>query len=465
MLATILGLVGLALIAAIVALFYFRIPSNAAGMAAKSVCSAHYVAGRPADQLLEQDVYGASGVLKAISVEFNDANHMVTAKFLGAFPRRAVFLANRGCVLDGEPGDGKPYRIPKQDPQPWPQGEAVADRADWPAGVDRAGLKKVVAEAFVGAGDDAGANARGVAVVQDGKLLASKYAPGFKAGTPLLGWSMAKSVGAMLGYQVLSDKGLDWQTPVVDAFPAAREPTWVAQWRTDERAKIRIADLLFMRDGLANNEGYDPWGAVVQMLYGEPDMAGWAADHKADAPAGTRWQYLSATSNILAQVIQAQVGSQERSWAYPSKRLFDPIGATSATLETDASGTWVDSSYVWASINDWARLGQLTLQDGQWDGEQVLPKGWAEFAATPAMPDGEGNGYGASVWLYGKPGTGSCATTPGFPADAIVYEGHWGQVVAAIPSRDAVIVRMGWTYDKTQFNDCQFLMDVLGTLG
>ena len=146
----------------------------------------------------------------------------------------------------------------------------------------------------------------------------------------------------MLFYKRAQEVGLDINTPVVDAFRPSREPSWVADWRKDERKDITVADLLFMRDGLRNNEGYGPGGAVLQMLYGEPNMAAWAAEHPAAYPAGTHWEYLSATANILAEVTKGQFDTDEEYWAYAKKALFDPIGMTSATLETDTSGTWVN---------------------------------------------------------------------------------------------------------------------------
>jgi CubicO group peptidase (beta-lactamase class C family) len=219
-----------------------------------------------------------------------------------------------------------------------------------------------------------------------------------------------------------------------------------------------------MRDGLKNDEGYDPMGSVVQMLYGEQDMAAWAAGHPAAHPAGTSWQYLSATANILADVTRGQFATDQEYWDYSKSALFNPIGMTSATLETDTSGTWVGSSYQWASVRDWARLGLVMLDDGRWSGTQLLPAGWLAIAQTPAMPDGLGHGYGAQSWLLGDRAAGECRAFPGVPADTIAMEGHWGQLVAMVPSRNAVVVRLGWTFDKSKFNGCQFISDVLAAL-
>ena len=446
-------------------LLYFGIPRNAAGMAAKGVCSAAFVAGRPMDRLMEQDVLPASGVLKAIGISIDTTQHTVTARFAGMVERTAALLPDRGCVLDQAAElSAKPYQPTVQTSILWPQGDAPLTVHAWPKGVDADQLKHVVNQAFVGAGDPLAANARGVAVVHQGRLLVLKDAPGLQAGTALHGWSMAKTVTGMLTYKLAQQTGLSLDQPVVDAFLAGRSPPWLADWRKDERQRITVADLMYMRDGLASTEDYQPWGSVPQMLWGAPNVAAWAANHPQEVSAGTRWRYLSATSNLLSAVARGRLQSDAAYWAYPRQALFEPIGARSAVMETDSNGNWVGSSYVWASVGDWARLGQLMLQDGQWNGRQVIPKGWLRLATTPSLTDGEGLGYGAQSWLIGNPQSGECKAYAGVPVDTVAMQGHWGQIVAMVPSRNAVIVRLGWTFKRQQFNECQFLSEVLSAL-
>lgn len=462
-------LVVLLLLAVAGILWYLQIPTTAPGMAAKAVCSATFVAGRPAeaDVLMEADVEPASPALFGlVSTSINTDEHYVTGKFLGMFKRQASLVTDRGCVLDA-PADptAVPYQAAPADPAAWPQGDAALPESQWPAGLKAAELKQVVDEAFADSGDPQGANARGVAIVQDGKLLLVRDGEGFAPNTALHGWSMTKTVAAMLAYKKFTEAGIDIETPVVDAFPEGKAPGWVAQWRADERAQITLADLMFMRSGLKLDEGYGPGSDVLNMLYNQPDMASWAAGHPSEYEPGTYWEYLSAVSNILAQVVQAQFPGNEQYWDYSRTALFDPIGVTTATLETDAAGTWVGSSYLWASVGDWARLGQVMLNDGNWQGQQVLPPGWLELAGTSALPEGEGAGYGAQTWIPANPVGGECRGTPGIPQDTVSMEGHWGQIVAMVPSRDAVIVRLGWTFNGTDaFDGCQFVSDVLRTL-
>jgi CubicO group peptidase (beta-lactamase class C family) len=462
-----LGLLVALVALAIVALLYLGIPQNAAGMAAKGVCSAAFVAGRPWQKLLADDVLPASPVLGLISIAVDEKTSSVTAKFAGLFTRQAVLLPQRGCVLDAAPSSTSAAlakRPSAQVEKPWPQGESALPVAQWPPGVDASALQKIVDQAFVGAGDPLAANARGVAVVHRGRLLVLRTARGFAAGTPLHGWSMSKTVNGMLMHKLSVDTQLSLGSAVVDAFSPAREPSWVASWRMDERRNIKVSDLLYMRDGLASTEDYDPWGSVPRMLWGQPDVAAFAAQSPAQAAPGARWRYLSATANLLAGVARGRFISDADYWAYPSKALFEPIGATSAVLETDSNGNWVGSSYLWASTGDWARLGQLMLNDGRWGDTQILPSGWLKLAGTPSTAQGEGQGYGAHTWLIGNPVAGECKGYAGVPPDALSMSGHWGQVVAMVPSREAVIVRLGWTFKRAEFDACAFVAEVLKAL-
>jgi len=464
----------LSLLVALLALVYgvlmvYGIPQNAAGMAAKGICSAAFVAGRPVQNLFAEDVLPASPVLGAIRISIDERTHSVTATFAGLVSRRAVLVSQRGCVLELEPdASAKAYQPAVDGSKPWPEGDAALAPKAWGPGANAVKLQQVVDAAFVGAGNPSAANARGLAVVHQGRLLLLRDAPGFAPGTGLHGWSMTKTITGMLTYKLSVDAGLALDAPVVDAFPAGREPDWVAAWRRDARKTIKVADLLGMREGLATTEDYAPWGSVPQMLWGAPDVASWAARHPAEVPPATRWQYLSATTNVLAAVARGRFASDAEYWAYPRKAIFDPIGAKSAVLETDTAGNWVGSSYLWASVGDWARLGQLMLQDGQWgtgtQKVQVLPPGWLKLASTPSMQKGEGLGYGAQSWLYGNRQEGRCKDFPGVPEDTVAMGGHWGQMVAVVPSRNAVVVRLGWTFRKGQFDGCQLLTDVLAAL-
>jgi CubicO group peptidase (beta-lactamase class C family) len=441
------------------------VPRLATGMAAKAVCSAVFVGGRSPDGLMAQDVRPASILLLPVLVSVERPTRSATASYLGMAARRAVWRPDRGCVLDTDPirADQAPAPAPALSGAPWPEGDASLDPGQWGSGIDAAQLTRAIDQAFVGAGDVNGANTRGVAVVHRGRLLVLRHGPGFGPDIALHGWSMTKTVAAMLAYKLAAESGLSLDQPVVDAFRPGREPAWVAAWRRDGHRAIRISDLLFMRDGLAIVENYDPWGNVPRMLWTEPDAAEVGAAAPLEASPATRWRYLSASANVLAAVARGRFERDPEYWAYPRTALFGPIGARTAVIETDPSGNWIASSFMWASTADWARLGELLRLDGRWGGAQVMPPGFLKLAETPALAGGEGQAYGAGTWRIAEPTYGTCRGA-GLPADTVAMMGHWGQMVAVIPSREAVVVRLGWTFSAGQFDGCAFLADVLRAL-
>jgi len=290
------------------------------------------------------------------------------------------------------------------------------------------------------------------------------------ARTPQLGWSMSKTVLGMLVYAKLHEQGKAVTTRVLDWVEPSRRPAWLERWAGDGRAAMTVEDLLLMRDGLDHQEGYAPWSAVPRMLWGAEDVPAYAGSAAAEAAPGTRFRYLSATSNILSALLRAQFEDDRSYWRYPYAALFEPIGARSAVMEADARGNFIASSYLWATPHDWARIGEVMRLDGMTGdgvagGRRVLPAGWLQFAGHPSpIDDPLASGYGAHVWLAGSPRGSTCGPDHGLPADTLMMTGHWGQVVAAIPSRDAVIVRLGMTLDRTRFSRCAFIHSILAAL-
>ena len=222
------------------ALVITGLPRIAAGMAAKAVCSAVFVAGRSPDGLLDQDVRPADRLLLPVRVSIDRQQRSVTGHYLGAAARRAVWLPDRGCVLDVAPAAaGSAVRAPAEDASAtWPEGNAPLDRAQWGQGVDATRLLRAVDGAFAGAGDVHAANTRGIAVAHRGRLLVLRHAAGFGPGTALHGWSMTKTVAGMLMFKLASETGLALDAPVADAFRPTRAPAWVAAWRTDGRRAV-----------------------------------------------------------------------------------------------------------------------------------------------------------------------------------------------------------------------------------
>jgi CubicO group peptidase (beta-lactamase class C family) len=262
------------------------------------------------------------------------------------------------------------------------------------------------------------------------------------ADTPLLSWSMAKSVlHAVIGL-IVGEGRLDLDAP-------AGVPEWADPG--DPRHAITLRQLLAMLDGLDYNEDYTDEKAsdVIEMLYGsgQGDVAHFAADRPLAADPGTRFNYSSGTSNIVSGIVARTVGPGEAYAKFLHGRLFSTIGMRSADPEFDEAGTWVASSSLYATARDYARFGLLYLRDGRWDGVRVLPEGWVDYGRTmvTADPD-DGTPYGAHWW--------------GIPGDTLDYlnplgtfraSGYEGQTITICPALDLIVVRLGKTpYERAE---------------
>lgn len=501
--------VGVVLAGATAVFWASGVPRNVSGMVAHTVCSGTFVAGRPSSEVRRDDVLAVSRAFGVIGVDVDETRRAVEAHFAGTSRRRAAWLPERGCVLDppaaamapaGEaprpvalmqPGpmvsavlqDEGPTTAPfaSGTPEPWletrgstggpasslapwPEGEALLPPALWPPGLAAARLQGVADRAMDGAGDPGQANARAFAVVHRGRMLIHRHGPGFWPETRLHGWSMGKSVMAMLAYRLAEDQHLDIEAPVVEWLDRGeRSPAWRVAWLSDDRARIAVSDLLHMRDGLDIDEGYAPWSSVPKMLFGVDDAAAYAAEAHVEQAPGRRWRYSSLSSNLLARTLRARFEDDASYWRYPVRALFGPIGARTALFETDADGTWIASSYLWASSGDWARLGLLLLDDGRWGGQRLLPAGILARLSEPSGPRGDARAYGAHVWRLGDPVAGACRQM-GVPDDTIAMTGHWGQLVAVVPSREAVIVRLGGAASRGEHDACELIASTLEAL-
>jgi len=456
-----LGIAGglLLVVLALGAWYLLRLAGIGAAYQAKLLCSAVFVAGRDPGAVRADDL-GTPGLapLRWFDARVDREGRRVESSFLGLLSREAVFRPGLGCALalDGlEPppapaGQAAPVR---PDPAfPWPEGDGPAPEAPT-NGVDDDRLQAALAAAFAEPAPDRPQRTRAVVIAQRGRLLAERYAPGFGPQTPLLGWSMTKSVLAVL-LGVLVGEGrlsLDGPVPV---------PAWGAPG--DPRGRIPLRELLRMSSGLEFEEVYeDPLADVTFMLFGAPDAAGYAAGKPQTSPPGTVWSYSSGTTNLLAGVLRRVVGAGEQ-LTFPRRALFDRLGMASAVLETDPSGTFVGSSFMYASARDWARFGEFLRLDGVWRGQRLLPAGYVDFLRTPA-PAAPGGQYGAHVWLeVGEFFRG--ASRPALPRDAFHAVGHEGQFVSVIPSRELVVVRLGLTSDAGAWDHERFLAAVLSAL-
>ena len=270
-----------------------------------------------------------------------------------------------------------------------------------------------------------------VVVQHRGEVVAEAYADGVTAGTTLISWSMAKSITHALVGMAQMDGLLD-----------VRATTGIAHWQNDDRKHITLQHLLEMRSGLAWIEDYVEGNEsdVIEMLFGagKDDHAAYAINQQLSSTPGSEWYYSSGTTNIISRLLGDALGdknsSHDKTQSFMQTRLFDAIGMASATAQFDLVGTFVGSSYVYATARDFAKFGELYLRDGIWDNKRVLPSGWVDHARAQTVIDDEtGQGYGAHWW-----------TQPGEPR-SLIASGYEGQQIFVLPERDLVIVRLGKT--------------------
>lgn len=329
---------------------------------------------------------------------------------------------------------------------PWPT-------TAWPTGPLPAGIDDKLETSLAAVGralPDLG-ETRAVVIIHHGRLVAERYATGFGPDTPMLSWSMAKSIThALLGIAV--------RQRLVDIDRPMGHPRWAAG---DPRAAIPWRYWITMCDG----QEYHEIGVLDQsrndaarMLYGvgRLDVAGFGASLPLTHAPGSHWNYNSAGINLITDAL----GRVFAPGAAPNERrakiatvlrdeLFAPIGMTSAQPEFDAAGTFVGSAWVYATARDWARFGLLYLRGGEWDGRRILPEGWVDFARTKT-PAPDGDVYGAGFWITPPTGRGRPfdALAPDGPRDLFLAEGHEGQIVAIVPSKDLIVVRLGHFDDR-----------------
>ncbi len=444
-----------------------------ANYSAKIVCSNVFLAGRDPDEVLRTDVQ-APGValLRLMRVSVDREQRVVRAGLLGFIGHGlAVARPDTGCaaVPDGNlefarHAGSAPARTSDSTPVPTPaansapalappvsSGAGSDASAPWPEGNDVAtnpSLDRLLADDVL-----AGPGARALVVVHRGRIVAERYTQGFSAKTPLLGWSMTKSVLAGLVGTLVKEGRLSLD----------ESAGWSAA-NGGGRERIRIADLLAMSSGLRFNEAYGDVSDVTRMLYLRPDTAAFARDQPLVHPPGSFWSYSSGTANILSRIVQDAAGPQGAHVA--TDKLFTPLGMTSATMETDEGGTLVGSSYMYATARDWARYGLFLQQDGMWRGQELLPRGYVAMMASPVTASGGQYGHGL-VWLWGSdaivPGTNPDAAF-GIPPDTFWMEGHDGQSIAIIPSRELVVVRLGLTPARDHYQPQPLVSAVLGKL-
>jgi hypothetical protein len=416
------------------------------GYAAKNLASAVFVAGRSQEAMESEDLNFSFIKLTSNTVDFDKKE--VASRFLWG-KSKAIYTEGFGCTLVEDFAEdeikGRPYQTLQASPLspdtiPWPMGDLIADTV--PPGVDLNQLGRALKQAMADTIPSKGTFS--VLVVYKGQLLAEVYRDDFSAANKFLSWSMAKSItNALVGLRVKEQK-----TDI-------HMPLNIPEWQEDERRKITLNNLMQMNSGLEWNENYGNLSDVTVMLHKKGDMGLYTLQKDFKYPADSVWVYSSGSTNLVCKILRSSFSSDEEYYQFPRKALFNKIGMTSAVFETDASGTFVGSSYLYASMRDYARFGLLYLNDGNWLGEQVLPAGWARYSTEVA--NGSDGRYGSFFWLN------QSSEYPDAPKDMYLCKGHDGQFICIIPSKGLVVVRTGYS-KKGEFDLNGFLKGILASL-
>jgi CubicO group peptidase (beta-lactamase class C family) len=414
---------------------------HAAGYA-KVMCTAVFMTGLAPDFAAENVGYFTAPYAMRAKLGkpvIDRANKAVHVELPNGITRTAKYLGSQGCVtipLGEAAVRFTPVAVKSQLPDaatvPWPMGDLLPNEK-LPGEVDASKLKAAVDAAF----EPAEAMTTAFVVTWKGRLIAERYGDGINIRTPLEGWSMGKSITATL-FGILLNRG---------AYNLA-QPAPIPEWKTpgDPRAKIGIEDLLHMSSGLRirapQDPDYDPSGPYPDHLYlytGGVDSYHYAATRLQQWPPNTVGRYRNTDPVLISYLIRLAVKkSGEEYLSFPQRALFDKLGIRTMRIETDPFGNFLGQGYEVGCGRDWARLGNLYLQDGVWNAERLLPEGYVKFVSTPApawvadkLPI-----YGGFFWING------IGQYP-VPRESYYMAGAGGQITMIVPSHDLVVVRLG----------------------
>jgi CubicO group peptidase (beta-lactamase class C family) len=412
----------------------------ATGFVAATACANIFVSGFDPQTVFAEttDRAGIRRLRWGLEFHLDRTGKTVDVSVAGLFGSRAAFHDGFGCVL--RHGPNEPYllksdidalKTPKSPPLlPEIAGAAIVEPSD-------PKLKAALDHAFEEPAAPPFRRTRAVVVVHDGAVIAERYADGLGVDTPLLGFSMTKSVvNALIGL-------LTQQGRISPSLPAP-----IPEWHgaADPRREIEVEHLLRMTTGLALDETNSGFDVSNQTVYLHDDMAGFAVKAAMVAPPGTRWAYSSPTTQLLARIIRDITGGPEQALAFAWRELFNPLGMRQVTLQFDAAGTLQGSSSMLASARDWARFGLLYLNDGIIGGRRVLHEDWVDFSAAATLD----TDYGAGFWTNRSEHERAKARVRlGMPRDSYFASGDLGQRVVILPSQRLVIVRLGNSVDPT----------------
>jgi CubicO group peptidase (beta-lactamase class C family) len=412
----------------------------ATGYGAKIMGSGVFISGRSEQDIKDQEMDFTPLNIATFRIDYKDSS--VTCSLAGMASQKAIFRKGLGVTLVNGLSENEiraqRFNVPapvhgNTDTIPWPMGDLIVN--PYPSCVDSQAVANAVQKAFNPKDTVPANHTRALIILYDGRIVSETYAPGYSRSTRLNGWSMTKSIiGALTG--ILTKE----QNLRID------DPAPVPEWKDpkDPRHAITTRHLLQQTTGLDFEERYDGSSHANKMLFIEGDAAGYAASQAYNKKPGEDFRYSSGNTNILSRIIRQSVGDKQYH-SFPFTRLFNKLGMFHTIIEPDASGTFIGSSFCYATARDWARFGLLYLNNGKYNGEQVLPEDWVKQTVVPSTAAEQGE-YGLQWWLNaGAKNHPGNRLYPELPVDMFFADGYEGQNVFVIPSHKLVVVRLGLT--------------------
>lgn len=431
--------------------------SYAAGYVAGFTCSAVFNGNKTTEQIREHELTGIYPLIAeqvaTMQAQIDSKQRLVRVAYdEGAHERISVWRPRLGCVdlpVGATLADAAKVSNPlaadklpgKDSGEPWIKANPMN------ADTSNEQLNKVLQKAFTKHYGE-GARTTAVLIATPEQILAEHYIEGFSPETSQRTWSVAKSIAASVVGAAVLNRELNVKAPAI-----------IENWSSelDPRRHITLEQLLHMASGLDSNAA----GNRTDRVYmGAGRVSDTATTTALEVAPGSRWKYANNDTMLAMRAVRETFADVNDYVTFPYRALLDKIGMQHTYLETDWNNDFIMSSQVWTTARDLARLGVLHLQQGQWQGEQVLPKNWLSYISTPApaQPNEGAPGYGAQWWLYNE-------RFPELPNDTIAARGNRGQYLVVIPSKNLVVVRRGYDMAGQQgFSEHDFVRDVLQAL-
>lgn len=396
----------------------------------QTLCGEIFVSGLDANRVFNEEIQPRremQTLLKRLSYTIDPQRRQVVTSWFGHFTSVATYHDGYGCTL----GDAK-FAAPGL--ALTPPGAPAPDASAVPVAPVNTELEAALNRAFQEPSQPPFRRVRALVVMRDGQIIAERYAPGIGPDTPLISYSVSKSViNALIGILVREGK--------LNVYAPAPVSAWSSPG--DPRHAITMDQLLRMTSGLdlaENDSGLDP---VSRMMFLERDMAGFAERAALKAKPGQTWEYTSGNTLIVSSILRDMVGGHaDDVLRLAHRELFDPLGMHHVTMEFDDAGTPIGSTRIYGSARDWARFGNLYLNDGVVSGRRILPAGWVAYSTQPTL----NTDYGAGFWVNtGQASDAYARVKAGMPPDSYYASGNFGQRIVIIPSHRLVIVRFGAT--------------------